>query len=78
MVKPVVLVVEDEPLLRLFASDMIEEAGFEVLQASDASDALVTLQDRLDIRVVFTDVNMPGGIDGIMLAIRIRERWPAI
>ena len=78
MVKPVVLVVEDEPLLRLFASDMIEEAGFEVLQASDASDALVTVQDRLDIRVVFTDVNMPGGIDGIMLAIRIRERWPAI
>ena len=49
-----------------------------MLQASDASDALVTLQDRLDIRVVFTDVNMPGGIDGIMLAIRIRERWPAI
>ena len=78
MMKHVVLVVEDEPLLRLFASDMIEEAGFEVLQASDASDALVTLQDRLDIRVVFTDVNMPGGIDGIMLAICIRRRWPTI
>ena len=78
MVKPVVLVVEDEPLLRLFASDMIEEAGFEVLQAPNASAALMTLEERLDVRVVFTDVNMPGGIDGIMLAICIRRRWPAI
>jgi DNA-binding NtrC family response regulator len=57
---------------------MIEEAGFEVLQAADATDAIVTLEDRLDVRVVFTDVDMPGGIDGIMLAICIRERWPAI
>ena len=76
MVKPVVLVVEDEPLLRLFATDMIEEAGFEVLQAPNASAALMTLEERLDVRVVFTDVNMPGGIDGIMLAICIRRRWP--
>lgn len=78
MMRPVVLVVEDEPLVRLFASDMIEEAGFEVLQAADATDAIVTLEDRLDVRVVFTDVDMPGGIDGIMLAICIRERWPSI
>ena len=78
MNKPVVLVVEDEPLLRLFASDMIEEAGFEVLEASDASAALVALEERRDIRVVFTDVDMPGGIDGIMLAIRIRNKWPTI
>ena len=78
MMRPVVLFVEDEPLVRLFASDMIEEAGFEVLQAADATDAIVTLEDRLDVRVVFTDVDMPGGIDGIMLAICIRERWPAI
>ena len=78
MVKPVVLVVEDEPLLRLFATDMIEEAGFEVLQAPNASAALMALEERLDVRVVFTDVNMPGGIDGIMLAICIRRRWPTI
>ena len=78
MSKPVVLVVEDEPLLRLFASDMIEEAGFEVLEASDASAALVALEERRDIRVVFTDVDMPGGIDGIMLAMRIRNKWPTI
>ena len=43
MMRPVVLVVEDEPLVRLFASDMIEESGFEVLQAADATDAIVTL-----------------------------------
>ena len=78
MNKPVVLVVEDEPLVRLFASEIIEEDGFEVLQAADATEAIVTLEARLDVRVVFTDVDMPGGIDGIMLALCIRERWPDI
>lgn len=78
MVSPVVLVVEDEPLVRLFASEIIEEDGFEVLQAADATEAIVTLEARLDVRVVFTDVDMPGGIDGIMLALCIRERWPDI
>ena len=78
MNKPVLLVVEDEPLVRLFASEIIEEDGFEVLQAADATEAIVTLEARLDVRVVFTDVDMPGGIDGIMLALCIRERWPAI
>ena len=78
MVSPVVLVVEDEPLVRLFASEIIEEDGFEVPQAADATEAIVTLEARLDVRVVFTDVDMPGGIDGIMLALCIRERWPDI
>ena len=78
MMRPVVLVVEDEPLVRLFASEIIEEDGFEVLQAADATEAIVTLEARLDVRVVFTDVDMPGGIDGIMLALCIRERWPDI
>ena len=78
MMSPVVLVVEDEPLVRLFASEIIEEDGFEVLQAADATEAIVTLEARLDVRVVFTDVDMPGGIDGIMLASCIRERWPDI
>ncbi|MBX9664590.1 response regulator [Novosphingobium sp.] len=78
MIKPVVLVVEDEPLIRLFASDMIEEAGFEVLQASNATAAIATMEDRRDIRVVFTDVDMPGGISGIKLAECIRARWPDV
>lgn len=78
MIKPVVLVVEDEPLLRLLASDMIEEAGFEVLQASNSTVAIATMEERLDVRVVFTDVDMPGGINGIELATFIRARWPTI
>lgn len=78
MIKPVVLVVEDEPLIRLFASDMIEEAGFEVLQASNATAAIATMEDRQDICVVFTDVDMPGGISGIKLAECIRARWPDV
>lgn len=78
IIRPVILVVEDEPIVRLFASDIIEDAGFEVLQAADANDAISTLEERSDIRVVFTDVDMPGGMDGIMLAICIRERWPDI
>jgi CheY-like chemotaxis protein len=76
--RPVVLVVEDEPLIRLFALEMIEDAGFEVLEAANASAALMTLEERCDIRVVFTDVDMPGSMDGIMLAIRIRSRWPDV
>lgn len=78
IIRPIILVVEDEPIVRLFASDIIEEAGFEVLQAADATDAISTLEERSDVRVVFTDVDMPGGMDGIMLAICIRERWPDI
>lgn len=78
MIKPVVLVVEDEPLLRLLASDMIEEAGFEVLQASNSTVAIATMEDRLDVRVVFTDVDMPGGINGIKLAACIQARWPTV
>lgn len=78
MIKPLVLVVEDEPLLRLFASEMFEEAGFEVLQAANATSAIAILEDRSDVRVVFTDVDMPGGISGIRLAAFIREHWPSV
>lgn len=78
IMKPIVLVVEDEPLLRLFATDMIEDAGFEVIDVGNASEAIAILEDRPDVRIVFTDVDMPGGIDGIKLAACIRDRWPPI
>ena len=78
MPKPIVLVVEDEPLLRLFATDMIEDAGFEVIDVPDSAAAIAILERRTDIRIVFTDVDMPGGIDGIKLAACIRDRWPPI
>jgi CheY-like chemotaxis protein len=73
-----VLVVEDESLIRLSAIDMIEEAGFEAIAAADADEAIRILESRNDIRVVFTDVQMPGSMDGLRLARVVRNRWPPI
>lgn len=70
--------VEDEPLLRLHALDMVEEAGFEAVEATDATQAIEILERRTDIRVVFSDIDMPRGLDGMRLAALIRERWPPI
>ena len=74
----VVLVVEDEPLIRLNAVAMIEDAGFEVLEAANADEAILILENRSDIRIVFTDVHMPGSMDGLRLAHAVRDRWPPI
>lgn len=76
--RKVVLVVEDEPILRMAALDMVEDAGFEAVEATDATDAVRILEARPDIRIVFTDVDMPRGVDGLKLAALIRERWPPI
>jgi len=76
--RPVVLVVEDEPLLRLFAVDMIEDAGFATVEAANATEAVAILESRPDILIVFTDVDMPHGMDGTRLAACIRDRWPPI
>jgi CheY-like chemotaxis protein len=76
--KPTVLVVEDEALVRLNAVDMVEAAGFEVLSASNADDAIQILETRDDIRAVFTDVQMPGSMDGLGLMRLIKDRWPTI
>lgn len=73
-----VLVVEDEPLLRLMALDLVEDAGFEAVEARDADEAISILEARKDITVVFTDVDMPGSMDGLKLAAAIRDRWPPI
>jgi CheY-like chemotaxis protein len=73
-----VLVVEDEPLVRMFAVDFVEDAGFDVLEAADANQAVAILEARTDIRVVFTDIDMPGGMDGMKLARAVRDRWPPI
>ncbi|KJZ30347.1 chemotaxis protein CheY [Paracoccus sp. S4493] len=73
-----VLVIEDEPILRMAALDMVEEAGFDPIGATDATDAIRILESRHDIRIVFTDVDMPRGVDGLKLAAFIRERWPPI
>jgi CheY-like chemotaxis protein len=75
---PVVLIVEDDLLLRMNAADMIEAAGFEVVEAGDADEAIGILETRFDITVVFTDVQMPGSMDGLKLARAIRGRWPPV
>jgi two-component system, response regulator PdtaR len=78
MEKAVVLVVEDEALIRISALQIIEDAGFAVAEASNADEAVTILQNRTDIRAVFTDIRMPGSIDGWKLARAIRGRWPPI
>jgi two-component system, response regulator PdtaR len=76
--KPVVLVVEDNPLIRLGAVDLVRSVGYEALQARGADEALRVLESRNDIDLVFTDVQMPGTMDGIELAHYILDRWPPI
>jgi DNA-binding NtrC family response regulator len=76
--RQIVLVVEDEPLLLLMAGEIVEDAGFEPVFARDADEAVRILERRTDIVIVFTDVDMPGSMDGIKLAAAIRGRWPPI
>src|ERR1019366_2606133 len=74
----VVLVVEDEMLLRMRAVDMVEDAGFTPLEAVDADEAVAILESRSDIALIFTDIQMPGSMDGLKLAHAVHERWPPI
>src|ERR1700709_515587 len=76
--RPVVLIVEDEFLLRMDAADIIAAAGFEVVEAENADQAIEILEARRDITVVFTDIQMPGSMDGLKLARAVRGRWPPI
>ncbi|WP_407523819.1 response regulator [Methylobacterium oryzisoli] len=76
--RQIVLVVEDEPILRMMAVDLVEDAGFEAVEAAGADEAIRILESRLDIRIVFSDIDMPRGMDGMRLAACIRERWPPI
>jgi CheY-like chemotaxis protein len=62
----------------MLAIDMIRDAGFEPLRASNADEAISILENRDDIRIVFTDINMPGSMDGIKLTQAVRHRWPSV
>jgi CheY-like chemotaxis protein len=73
-----VLVVEDDFLSRLHAVSLVEDAGYIAVEASNAHEAITILEGRKDIRIVFTDIDMPGSMDGLKLAHAIRERWPPI
>ena len=74
----IVLIVEDEPLLRMLAAEVVEEAGFVALEARDADEAVILLEAHPDISLLFTDINMPGSMDGLKLAHAVRDRWPPI
>lgn len=73
-----ILIVEDDPLVLLAGTDILEEAGYVVLQASDADEAIVLLEAHPEIRIVFTDIEMPGSMDGMKLAAFVRDRWPPV
>jgi CheY-like chemotaxis protein len=76
--RAVVLVVEDEPLVRDVAVALVGYAGYEAIEAANADEAIAILESRDDIRVVFTDINMPGSMNGLKLAAAVRDRWPPI
>ncbi|QDP22654.1 sensor histidine kinase [Bradyrhizobium cosmicum] len=75
---PNVLVVEDEMVLRMRAVDIVEDAGFHPVEAVNADEAISILESRSDISLLFTDIQMPGSIDGLKLAHAVHERWPSI
>jgi CheY-like chemotaxis protein len=75
----VVIIVEDEPMVRMAAVGAFEDAGFEVLESKNAQAALVILQTQGSrVHALFTDVEMPGTMDGLMLANQIHLDWPLI
>ncbi|MCP3440654.1 response regulator [Bradyrhizobium sp. CCGUVB14] len=76
--KFLVLIVEDEFLIRLSAAEMVRELGFEVIEAVDADHAIELLETTADIAIVFTDIQMPGSMDGLGLLAIVRNRWPPI
>jgi CheY-like chemotaxis protein len=78
MPQSVVLVVEDEAIVRFMTVTSLEEAGFPVIEAANADEAVRILESRSDIRIVFTDIDMPGSMDGMKLAACIRDRWPPV
>jgi CheY-like chemotaxis protein len=73
-----VLVVDDEPLIRMGIAALVEESGFVVLEANNADEAIAHMERDPDVTVVITDVDMPGSMDGVRLAHFVRGRWPPV
>jgi CheY-like chemotaxis protein len=78
MGKPLVLVVEDDPMTRTLSACLARAAGFDAILAGNADEAVSVLETHPDVRVVFTDVRMPGFMNGMQLAALVARRWPAI
>lgn len=77
-VPPLVMVVDDEVLIRLVAVDMLRDAGFRVVEACSADEAIALLATDVAYDLIFTDVNMPGSIDGIGLVAYVKQRYPVV
>jgi len=73
-----IMIVEDEPMIRHMGAEILADAGYDVIEAEDAGDALSVLEQRRDVKLLFTDVRMPGAMDGLELAERVHDRWPKI
>ena len=78
MSEVVVLLVEDEPLVRILFSEVLTEAGFRVLEAANSQEALTILAAKIDVHVIFTDVDLPPGPNGFELAREVARRWPGV
>ncbi len=77
-VSTLILVVDDDALQRIGASDMFLDAGYRVVEAENADEAMRCLQANPDIELLFTDVAMPGTMSGSDLASQVEKRWPKI
>ncbi|MDB5512196.1 MAG: response regulator receiver protein [Enterovirga sp.] len=75
---PVIVVAEDEPLLRLTAADQLERDGYRVIEVGSAAEALEVLASREEVQVLFTDIDMPGDLNGLELAREVHDRWPDV
>ena len=73
-----ILIVEDEMIVRLIGSDTLTDAGYEVVEAASADEALKMLDHHGEVEVLFTDIRMPGSMDGLELARLVHDRWPAM
>ncbi|BBD01098.1 MULTISPECIES: response regulator [Sphingobium] len=73
-----ILVVEDDTLIRMHGVDMLEENGFDVIEAADAEEALAILYEHGSVHLLFSDIDMPGDMDGLELARQVNQRWPQV
>lgn len=76
--KPVILVVEDEVLIRMGATALVEDLGYDYFEASSADEAIELLEQHPEITIIFTDIEMAGSMDGLQLAAFVRRRWPPV
>jgi CheY-like chemotaxis protein len=76
--RTLVLIVEDEALVRMHGCDVLESAGFEVIEAESADEAVKLLEQHEDVHLLFSDIDMPGSMDGLELAALVHDRWPRI